>query len=214
MIATYCPFILLQYVDEHLAKGFIQHSKSPAGAPVFFVKKKDGSLRLCVDYCGLNSITVKNHYPLPLISTLLDQLASARIYTKIDLQGANNLIHIKSGDEWKTAFQTRYGHFEYTVMPFGLTNAPTAFQHMMNDVFQDLLDKCVIVYVDDILVYYTNQEAHNQNVKTVLKCLQQFRLFAKLEKCLFDQTQVDFLGYIISPKGITMDSHKVDTLLS
>ena len=120
---------LREYIDENLAKGFIRHSKSPAGAPILFVKKKDGSLRMCVDYRGLNKITKKNRYPLPLISGLLDQLGQAKIYTKIDLRGAYNLVRIKEGDEWKTAFRTRYGHFEYNVMPFGLTNAPAIFQH-------------------------------------------------------------------------------------
>jgi len=126
---------LQEYIKENLANGFIQHSKSPAGAPVFFVKKKDGSLHLCVDYRGLNNITIKNRYPLPLISSLLSQLGKAFRYTKIDLRGAYNLLRMRVGDEWKTAFRTRYGLFEYTVMPFGLTNAPAVFQHMMNDIF-------------------------------------------------------------------------------
>jgi hypothetical protein len=118
---------LHDYFTENLAKGFVQHSKSPAGAPILFVKKKDGSLRLCVDYHGLNKITKKNRYPLPLISSLLDQLRTGKIFTKLDLRGAYNLLRIRPGDEWKTAFRTRYGHFKYTVMPFGLTNAPTVF---------------------------------------------------------------------------------------
>ena len=139
---------LREYLDEHLAKGFIQHSKSPAGAPILFVKKKDGSLRLCVDYRALNRITVKNRYPLPLISNLLDRLSTAHIFTKIDLRGAYNLLRIRPGDEWKTAFRTRYGHFEYLVMPFGLTNAPATFQHLMNDIFRDYLDDFIIVYLD------------------------------------------------------------------
>lgn len=132
---------LREYIDENLAKNFIRHSKSPAGAPILFVKKKDGSLRMCVDYHGLNKITVKIRYPLPLISGLLDQLGQAKIYTKIDLRGAYNLVRIKAEDEWKTAFRTRYGHFEYNVMPFGLTNAPAIFQHLINDVFCKFLDQ-------------------------------------------------------------------------
>jgi hypothetical protein len=118
---------LRDYLDENLAKNFIQHSKSHAGAPIMFVKKKDGSLRMCVDYHGLNKVTIKNRYPLPLISGLLDQLGQAKIYTKLDLCGAYNLVRIKEGDEWKTVFRTRYRHFEYNVMPFGLTNAPAIF---------------------------------------------------------------------------------------
>ena len=119
--------ILKEYIDENLAKGFIRHSKSPAGAPILFVKKKSKSLQMCVDYRGLNKVTIKNRYPLPLISRLLNQLSQAKIYTKIDLRGAYNLVQVKEGDEWKTAFRTRYGHFEYLVMPFGLTNEPTIF---------------------------------------------------------------------------------------
>jgi hypothetical protein len=151
---------LKEYIDENLAKGFIRPSKSPAGAPVFFVKKKDGSLRPVIDYRGLNSVTIKNRYPLPLISELLNHLGKAKIFTKIDLRGAYNLVRIKSGDEWKTAFRCRYGHFEYCVMPFGLTNAPAVFQHLMNDIFSDLLDTSVIVYLDDILIFSNNPKEH------------------------------------------------------
>ena len=143
---------LREYIDEHLANGFIRHSKSPAGAPIFFVKKKDGSLRLVVDYRGLNKITVRNRYALPLISSLLERLSGAKVFTKLDLRGAYNLVRIRPGDEWKTTFRTRYGHFEYTVMPFGLMNAPTIFQHMANDIFDDFLDSFTIVYLDDILI--------------------------------------------------------------
>ena len=124
--------VLREYINENLANGFIQHSKSPAGAPIFFVKKKDGTLRMVVDYRGLNKVTVRNRYALPLISSLLERLSEAKYFTKLDLRGAYNLVRIRPGDEWKTAFRTRYGHFEYTVMPFGLTNAPAVFQHMAN----------------------------------------------------------------------------------
>ena len=153
---------LRTYLDENLEKGFIQPSKSPAGAPILFVKKKDGSLRLCVDYRGLNKVTVRNRYPLPLIPELLDRLRSARVFSKIDLRGAYNLVRIKPGDEWKTAFRTRYGHFEYKVMPFGLTNAPTVFQHMMNDIFREYLDHFVIISLDEILVFSSSVEEHTQ----------------------------------------------------
>ena len=151
--------------------GFIRHSKSPAGAPIFIVKKKDGSLRLVVDYRGLNKVTIRNRYALPLISSILEQVNGAKFFTKIDLRGAYNLVRIRPGDEWKTAFRTRYGHFEYTVMPFGLTNAPTVFQHMANDIFRDLLDICLIIYLDDLLVYSKTQEEHDSHVLLVLKRL-------------------------------------------
>ena len=144
---------LKMYLDENLDKGFIRPSTSPAGAGIFFVTKKDQTLRPCVDYRELNNITVKNRYPLPLIPELFQKLRSAVIFTKLDLRGAYNLIRIRDGDEWKTAFRTRYGHYEYLVMPFGLCNAPATFQHFVNDVFRDFLDIFVIVYLDDILVF-------------------------------------------------------------
>jgi hypothetical protein len=155
---------LRDYLIENLAKEFIQHSKSPAGAPILFVKKKDGSLRLCVDYRGLNKITKKNQYPLPLISGLLDRLRTGKIFTKLDIRGAYNLLRIRPGDEWKTTFRTRYSHFEYTVMPFGLTNAPAVFQHLMNDIFWDYMDEFVVVYLDDILIFSKDQEIHDKHV--------------------------------------------------
>jgi len=136
-----------------------------------FVKKKDGSLRLCVDYRGLNKITKKNRYPLPLILGLLDRLRTGKIFTKLDLRGAYNLLRIRPSDEWKTAFRTRYGHFEYTVMPFGLTNAPVVFQHLMNDIFRDYMDEFVVVYLDDILIFSKDQEIHDKHVRLVLVTL-------------------------------------------
>ena len=203
---------LRSYLDDNLANGFIQPSKSPAGAPILFVKKKDGSLRLCVDYRGLNKVTVRNRYPLPLIPELLDRLRSARVFSKIDLRGAYNLVRIKPGDEWKTAFRTRYGHFEYKVMPFGLTNAPAVFQHMMNDIFREYLDHFVVIYLDDILVFSSSAEEHTRQVRLVLTKLREHGLYAKREKCEFDRTSVEFLGYVISPSGITMDTRKVATI--
>lgn len=204
---------LREYIDENLAKGFIRHSKSPAASPVLFVKKKDGSLRLCVDYRALNKVTVKNRYPIPLISELLDRLGEAKIFTKIDLRGAYNLVRIKPGDEWKTAFRTRYGHFEYLVMPFGLTNAPAVFQHMMNDIFREYLDRFVVVYLDDILVYSANAEEHQRHVRLVLEKLRAKGLYAKLEKCYFDQKSVEFLGYIVGEHGTSMDPEKVKSIM-
>jgi hypothetical protein len=203
---------LKEYLEENLDKGFIRPSKSPASSPILFVKKKDGSLRLCVDYRGLNSITIRNRYPLPLIPELLDRLRTAKIYTKLDLRGAYNLVRIRPGDEWKTAFRTRYGLFEYLVMPFGLTNAPAVFQHLMNDIFRDYLDVFVVAYLDDILIFSETPEEHTQHVKLVLERLHQHKLYAKLEKCSFDQDHVEFLGYVISPHGIEMDPAKVDTI--
>ena len=162
---------LKEFIDKNLTNGFIRSTLSPHRAPVLFIKKKDGSLQLCVDFRGLNRITKKNQYPLPLIFDLLDSSCKARIYTKIDLQHAYYLVHIAKGDEWKTAFHIRYGAFEWSVMLFGLTNAPAAFQRFMNDMFSDLLDVCIVVYLDDILIYSDNITQHWSHVKEVLKRL-------------------------------------------
>jgi hypothetical protein len=159
---------LKSYIDKMLGKGFIRTSNSPIGAPVLFVKKKNGTLRLCVDYRALNKITIKNRYPLPLSGDLMDHLSQAKLYTKIDLRVGYNNIHIAKGEEWKTAFRMQYGSYEYLVMPFGLTNAPATFQYFMNDIFHDLLDICVVVYLNDILIYSDNLEIHRSQVKDVL----------------------------------------------
>ena len=162
---------LKEYIDDNLKKGFIRRSESPAGAPVLFVPKKDGSLRLCVDYRALNKVTIKNRCPLPLISETLDRLRTAKYFTKLDLKGAYNLVRIAEGDEWKTAFRTRYGHFEYLVMPFGLTNAPATFQAFLNDVLRESLDTFVVIYLDDILIYSDTLEEHYEHVRSVLQRL-------------------------------------------
>ncbi|XP_070795472.1 uncharacterized protein, partial [Pituophis catenifer annectens] len=188
---------LRDFLEKNLARGFIRPSTSPLSAPVLFVKKKTGDLRLCCDYRRLNAITVRNRYPLPLIPELMERLREASIFTKLDLRGAYNLVRVREGDEWKTAFGTRYGHFEYTVMPFGLTNAPAVFQHLMNDVFRDMLDRFVVIYLDDILIYSRTPESHLQHVRQVLQCLREHQLYAKLEKCYFFQTSIEFLGHIL-----------------
>jgi len=160
---------LRTFIDENLNTGFIRPASSSHAALVLFVKKKDGSLRLCVDFRGLNKITKKDRYPLPLISDLLDSPSHAKIYSKIDLRHAYHLVRIAPGDEWKTAFHTRYGSYEWLVMPFGLTNAPAAFQRFVNTVFADMLDVCVVVYLDDILIYSEDMESHQQHVREVLR---------------------------------------------
>ena len=139
---------------------FICPSCFPGRAPVLFVCKKDGSLHLCIDFCGLNKITKKDHYPLPCISDLLDSLCKARFYSKIDLRHTYHLVHICEGDEWKATFHTHYSSFKWHIMVFGLTNAPTTFQHFMNDIFSDLLDVCMLVYLDNILIYSDSEEEH------------------------------------------------------
>ncbi|KAJ1596274.1 hypothetical protein NDA14_002670 [Ustilago hordei] len=203
---------LRRYLDENLEKGFIRPSKSPAQSPVLFVPKKDGGLRLCVDYRGLNEITVKNRAPLPLIKEQLFLLRKARIYTKLDLRAAYNLIRIAKGDEWKTAFGTQLGLYEYLVMPFGLANAPAHFQSFINDIFRDIIGIYVVVYLDDFLIFSDTEEAHVKHVTEVLTRLRSNRLFAKLSKCEFHTKTVEFLGYIIKPTGIEMDPEKVRTV--
>jgi len=155
---------LRKFLDENIATGLLCSSSSPNGAPVLFVKKKDGSLRLCMDFRGLNQITKKDRYPLPLISDLLESPSCTKIYMKIDLRSAYHLVRIASGDEWKTAFQTHYGSYEWLVMPEGLTNAPAAFQRFVNSIFTDMLDICVIIYLDDILIYSQDLASHKNHI--------------------------------------------------
>ncbi|KAK3557959.1 hypothetical protein QTP86_004642 [Hemibagrus guttatus] len=197
------------YIEGALAAGHIRPSTSPGARGFFFVKKKDGGLRPCIDYRGLNAITVRYPYPLPLVPTALEQLRGARVFTKLDLRSAYNLVRIREGDEWKTAFHTTHGHYEYCVMPFGLTNALAVFQALINGVFRDLLGRVVITYIDDFLVYSTSMEDHVRQVREVLARLQRHHLFVKLEKCEFHQTTVTFLGYIISHRGVEMDINRV-----
>jgi len=203
---------LRRYLDDMLEKGFIQESKSSCSSPILFVKKKDGSLRLCVDYRRLNAITVKNRYPLPLIRELLDRLSGSTWFSKIDLRGAYNLVRIKEGHEWLTAFTTRFGLFEYKVMPFGLTNAPATFQRLMNHIFHDMLDRSVIVYLDDIMVFTKTRSEHTQVLKEVLRRLLDNRLYAKHTKCEFYKDRLEFLGYVISTEGTSMDPAKVKAI--
>uniref|UniRef100_A0A8C5MLK4 Gypsy retrotransposon integrase-like protein 1 n=1 Tax=Leptobrachium leishanense TaxID=445787 RepID=A0A8C5MLK4_9ANUR len=204
---------LKDYIEDSLTKGFIRHSTSPAGAGIFFVGKKDGGLRPCVDYRALNAITVRNRYPLPLIPELLDRVKDACIFTKIDLCRAYNLVRMREGDEWKTAFRSRYGHFEYLVMPFGLCNAPAAFQHFLNDIFRDVLDTFLVVYLDDLLVYSRTIQEHEQHVRLVLSRLRQHKLYGKIEKSTFEKSSIEFLGYVLSPGHVEMDKAKIKVIL-
>ena len=163
--------VLQTFIDKHLSYGFIRQSTSAHGAPVLFICKKDGSLHLCVNYRGLNKLTKKDRYPLPLISDLLNSPSKVKIYSKIDLRHTYHLVHIAEGDEWKTVFHMQYGSFKWNVMPFGLTNAPAAFQRFVNSILVDLLDVCVVIYLDDILIYSQDLESHQEHVREVLRCL-------------------------------------------
>ncbi|SNX83216.1 related to Gag-pol polyprotein [Melanopsichium pennsylvanicum] len=203
---------LRKYLEENLEKGFIRPSKSPAQSPVLFVPKKDGGLRLCVDYRGLNKVTVNNQAPLPLIEEQLFLLRKAKIYTKLDLKAAYNLVRIADADKWKTAFGTQLGLYEYLVMPFGLANAPAHFQSLINTIYRDIIGVYVVVYLDDFLIFSDNEKEHIEHVRTVLSRLKVWRLFAKLSKCVFHTDTVEFLGYIIKPSGIEMDPDKIRTI--
>lgn len=204
---------LRKYIEEMLARQWIRPSTSPAGAPVLFIRKKDGTLRLCVDYRGLNKITIKDRYPIPLVDEMLDRLEGAKCFSKLDLREAYHRIRITEGDEWKTAFRTRYGNYEYRVMPFGLCNAPATFQSYIHEALKGLIDIYCIVYLDDILIYSKNEEEHTEHLRTVLERLRKYHLFAKEEKCTFYTKSVEFLGFIISTEGISMDRTRVETVL-
>ena len=204
---------LKRQIKELEEKQFIRPSMSPWGAPVLFVKKKDGSWRLCVDYRELNKVTIKNRYPLPRIDDLFDQLQGSRVFSKIDLQSGYHQLKIKDGDIPKTAFRTRYGHYEYVVMPFGLTNAPAAFMDLMNRVFKPFLDQFVVVFIDDILIYSKTEEEHAQHLEIVLQILRKHKLYAKLKKCDFWLNKVSFLGHIISGEGISPDPTKIQAIV-
>jgi Reverse transcriptase (RNA-dependent DNA polymerase)/RNase H-like domain found in reverse transcriptase/Integrase zinc binding domain/Chromo (CHRromatin Organisation MOdifier) domain len=206
--------VLREYIDVHLRKGFIRNSQSSCSAPILFVKKPDGSLRLCVDYRGLNKITVKNRYPLPLINELFDRLRNAKRFTKLDMRDGYHRLRMAEGEEWKTAFRTRYGLFEYTVMPFGLCNAPGTFQHYVNDIFRDMLDVFMSAYLDDLLIYSKNLKEHKRHVRLVLERLAEHGLHLKATKCQFHQTEISFLGFVISEHGISMDPEKIRAITS
>jgi len=193
---------LRKQLDDLLAKGFIKPSTSPYGAPVLFVKKKDGSLRMCVDYRGLNRITRKNRHPLPRIDELIDRFRGARYFTKLDLLSGYHQQRIFDAHTHKTAFRCRYGHYEFNVVPFGLTNAPASFSNMMFKVLDPVLDKWVVVYLDDILIYSKTKQEHLAHVRSVLTLLRKNGLYAKLSKCSFMQEETEFLGHVISKDGI------------
>ncbi len=201
---------LKAYIKNNLASKFIRLFKSSAGAPILFDKKSDGSLRLCVDYQGLNNLTLKNQYPLLLVGESLDWLDWAQHFTQLDMTNAYHQIRIKKGDEWKTAFRTRYGYFEYQVMPFGLTNAPAMFQGYINKILAKKLDVFVMVYFNDILIYTESEDdEHVQAVQWVLDQLWKHSLYANLKKCRYHQDEVRFLGYIVSHQSIRIEEEQI-----
>ena len=203
---------LSRQLEELSDKGFIRPSTSPYGAPVLLVKKKDGSMRLCVDYRALNKHTIKNRYPMPRIDDLMDRLEGAKVFSKIDLRSGYHQIRVNPADIQKTAFRTRFGHFEFTVMPFGLTNAPATFMRLMQEVFRPLLDRCVVVYLDDILVYSRSAEEHERHLRQVLDLLRQHQLYGKLSMSEFARSAVEYLGHIVSDQGVTVEPKKIEAI--
>ena len=202
-----------EFIDEHLAKGTIRPSQSPIASPVFFIKKKDGKLRLVQDYRWLNEWTVKNKYPLPLTADIINRLAYAKFFTKLDVRWGYNHIRIKKGDEWKAAFTSDRGLFEPLVMFFGLCNSPATFQAIMNSIFSDLIAKGkVIVYLDDILIFTKTIEEHREIVREVLKRLQDNDLYLRPEKCEFEREEIEYLGMIIRQNEVKMDPAKVEAI--
>ena len=199
-------------LDELLQKGLIEPSTSPYGAPVLFVQKKDGSLRMCIDFRALNKHTIKNRYPLPRIDDLLDKLRGATVFSSLDLQSGYHQIRISEDDVTKTAFRTPFGHFQFKVLCFGLTNAPATFQHAMNHAFSDCIDNFVLVYLDDILVYSKNEEEHLEHLEHVLKVLRRHKYYAKMKKCDFLKAELPFLGHVVSGQGVRVDPRKVEAI--
>ncbi|GKE30857.1 putative reverse transcriptase domain-containing protein [Tanacetum coccineum] len=203
---------LSEQLKELSDKGFIRPSSSPWGAPVLFVKKKDGSFQMCIDYRELNKLMVKNRYPLPRIDDLFDQLQGSSVYSKIDLRSGYHQLRVREEDIPKTAFRTRYGHYEFQVMPFGLTNAPAVFMDLMNRVCKPYLDKFVIVFIDDILIYSKNKQEHEEHLKLILELLKKEELYAKFSKCEFWIPKVQFLGHVIDSEGIHVDPAKIESI--
>eukprot|EP00253_Pinus_taeda_P027426 PITA_27426 len=200
-------------LQELLDKDYIRPSVSPWGAPVLFVKKKDGTLRMCIYYRQLNKLTIKNKYPLPRIDELFDQVKGATVFSKIDLRSGYHQIRIKEEDIAKTTFRTRYGHYDFVVLPFGLTNGPATFMCLMNSIFHRYLDRFVLVFIDDILIYSRTMEEHHEHLRIVLQTLQEHQLYAKFSKCDFFKEEIQYLGHVITKDGIAVDPEKIKAIM-
>nr|GEY07586.1 putative reverse transcriptase domain-containing protein [Tanacetum cinerariifolium] len=199
-------------LQELSDKGFLRPSSSPWGAPVLFFKKKDGSFQMCIDHHELNKSTVKNRYSLSRIDNLFDQLQGSSVYSKIDLRSGYHQLRVHDEDILKTAFRTRYGHYEFQVMPFGLTNTPVVFMDLMNQVCKPYLDKFMIVFIDDILIYSKSEVEHAKHLKLILELLKKEELYAKFSKCEFWLSKVQFLSHVIDCEGIHVDPAKIESI--
>eukprot|EP00253_Pinus_taeda_P027125 PITA_27125 len=204
---------LKMQLQELLEKNYICPSVSPWAAPVLFVKKKNGTLRMCIDYRQLNKLTIKNKYPLPRIDELFDQVKGATMLSKIYLRSGYHQIRIKDEDIAKTAFRTRYGHYEFVVLPFGLTNAPTTFMCLMNGIFHPYLDQFMLIFIDDILIYSRTIEEHHEHLRIVLQTLREHQLYAKFSKCDFFKEEIQYLGHVITKDGIAVDPEKIKAIM-
>eukprot|EP00253_Pinus_taeda_P030276 PITA_30276 len=204
---------LKMQLQELLDKDYIRPSVSPWGAPVLFVKKEDGTLRMCIDYRQLNKLTIKNKYPLPRIDELFDQVKGVRMFSKIDLRSGYHQIRIKEEDIAKAAFRTRYGHYKFVVLPFGLTNAPATFMCLMNSIFHRYLDRFVLIFINDILIYSCTMEEHHEHLRMVLQTLREHQLYAKFSKCDFFKEEIQYLGHVITKDGITVDPEKIKAIM-
>ena len=204
---------LKQQLDQLLRDEKIKSSTNPYDAPVLFAKKKNGKLRICIDYRAFNSQTIQNRYALPRIDELFDHLHGAKVFSKLDLISDYYQIAIKSKNRYKTVFKTRYDHYEFNVISFELTNASVIFQTLMNDIFRDLLDICIIIYLDDILVYSKNKEEHEQYLRQVLQCLKDNQFYARLSKCTFFTNSIEYLGHIVDEDGLRSNPQFVQVLM-